>query len=164
MFRVTVNGTKHLSILPDGQQFIADKHPHLPEITRIDDASFLVVLDNKPYYVGVIDSGTDRRNFRLSVNNKAVSVSIRHQSETSPETSDPIDSKRFTEYLKAPMPGLVADVLVSDGEKVIDGQPLLILKAMKMENILRAPHDATIRQVKVVNGQRIGKDELLIQF
>lgn len=164
MYKVTVNGTKQLSIIPDGRQFIADKLRHLPEITRIDDCSFLVVLDKKPYYVSVIDSETDRRHFRLTVNNKPVHVFIRHQSETSPETSEPIDSKRFTEYLKAPMPGLVADVLVRDGEDVIDGQPLLILKAMKMENILRAPHDATIRQVKVVNGQKIGKDELLIQF
>ncbi len=164
MYKVTVNEDKIFSIKTISQAVLANDVQFAPEITRIDDSAFLVILDKKPYYVSVLKVSEDRRNFHFQVNNRPLSVRINHQSELAPAVSGQVGSKRFTEYIKSPMPGLIVDVLVRDGEAVIDGQPLLILKAMKMENILRAPHDGTIRRVLVEKGQKIDKESTLIQF
>jgi biotin carboxyl carrier protein len=164
MYTATVNENKKFSILFKDQVVVVNDLEYRPEITKVDDSAFLVIMNNKPYYLSIIKKGKDRRSFQLLVNNRPVSVRINHQSETATSESSAPGAKRLVEYIKAPMPGLIADILVSDGEDVIDGQPLLILKAMKMENILRAPHDGTIRLVLVENGQKISKDEVLIQF
>jgi len=164
MFKVTVNETKNFSIQFNGQIVNVNDLEHKPEITKIDNNTYLVIMDKKPFYVSVMKRDKDRRNFDLLINNKPASVRINHQSEVAASESDQVGTKRFVDYIKAPMPGLIADVLVRDGEEVIDGQPLLILKAMKMENILRAPHDGTIRHVLVESGQKISKEDLLIQF
>ncbi|MEQ9104208.1 MAG: biotin/lipoyl-containing protein [Rhodothermales bacterium] len=66
--------------------------------------------------------------------------------------------------LVAPMPGLVLSVLVSDGETVDVGQPLLVLEAMKMENELRAEKGATVRSVRVQAGDAVTKAQVLIEF
>ncbi len=57
--------------------------------------------------------------------------------------------------LTAPMPGTVTHVLVSNGDRVAQGQPLLIVEAMKMEHVIRAPHAARVRAVRVRPGDQV---------
>ncbi len=67
-------------------------------------------------------------------------------------------------HLKAPIPGLVAKVLVAVGEQVEAGQPLLILEAMKMENEIRAPLSGWIKTLNVAPGQSVSHNELLAEI
>jgi biotin carboxyl carrier protein len=66
--------------------------------------------------------------------------------------------------IKAPMPGLVVEVSVQEGQEVVEGERLLILEAMKMENsiILHAP--ATIKKILVKKGQPVDKNQVLIEL
>jgi biotin carboxyl carrier protein len=66
--------------------------------------------------------------------------------------------------VKAPMPGLVLRVLVEPGQKVTKGEPLLVLEAMKMENMIKAPGDAIVSSVKAQLGQAVEKNQILIDF
>lgn len=66
--------------------------------------------------------------------------------------------------LKAPMPGLVLDVLVKEGQQIKKGENLLVLEAMKMENNLKAVSDAVVKKVKVGKGARVEKNEILIEL
>lgn len=66
--------------------------------------------------------------------------------------------------LKAPMPGLVLDVLVATGDTVSKGAPLLVLEAMKMENMIKATADATVETINVSTGDTVEKDQLMITF
>ena len=65
--------------------------------------------------------------------------------------------------VKAPIPGLIARVLVAPGQAVETGQPLLVLEAMKMENELRAPRGGTVQAVKVKPGQTVTLGELMVE-
>ncbi|MBY0435500.1 MAG: acetyl-CoA carboxylase biotin carboxyl carrier protein subunit, partial [Cyclobacteriaceae bacterium] len=66
--------------------------------------------------------------------------------------------------VKAPMPGLIIDLRVNAGDTVKTGDPLLVLEAMKMENIIKAPGDGTVKQVKIKKGDSVEKGQLLIEF
>lgn len=66
--------------------------------------------------------------------------------------------------IKAPMPGMVLDVMVTPGQTVQKDEPLLILEAMKMENVIKSPRDGEIDSVGVVKGSAIEKNTLLVEF
>ena len=66
--------------------------------------------------------------------------------------------------LEAPMPGRVVQVMVAAGDNVTKGQPLLILEAMKMENVVRAPRDGRVRVVAVEAGARVAAGHKLVDI
>lgn len=66
--------------------------------------------------------------------------------------------------IKAPMPGKVIDVLVKEGDQVSKGDGILILEAMKMENVLKAEHDCSIKAVTVEKGVSVEKNQVLVEL
>jgi acetyl/propionyl-CoA carboxylase alpha subunit len=72
-------------------------------------------------------------------------------------------SKKINQ-LKSPMPGLILEILVTPGQTIKAGEPLLILEAMKMENMIKAPADVVIKTIKTTQGKAVEKNELLLEF
>jgi biotin carboxyl carrier protein len=66
--------------------------------------------------------------------------------------------------LKAPMPGMVLDVMVQEGQSVVEGEPLLILEAMKMEYVMKSPRAGEITKVGVRKGAAIETNTLLVEY
>ena len=66
--------------------------------------------------------------------------------------------------IKAPMPGLVVKVLVEPQHEVKKGDPVLILEAMKMENIIKSPCDGVIKSINTSKGSAVEKNHTLISF
>ena len=66
--------------------------------------------------------------------------------------------------IKAPMPGLIVDVPVCTGQAVEEGNVLVILESMKMENELKAPRAGVISQVRVQTGQSVEQHEILVSI
>ena len=66
--------------------------------------------------------------------------------------------------IKSVMPGIVVSVLVSEGDKVEKGQPLLILEAMKMQNEIEAPISGLVSGVHVSEGATVGNGALLVRL
>lgn len=64
--------------------------------------------------------------------------------------------------VRAPMPALVVKIEVGEGDPVVEGQGLVILEAMKMENEIKAHAGGTVREIRVTAGKPVEKDELLI--
>lgn len=77
-----------------------------------------------------------------------------------PEKTPPDMSK----FLVCPMPGLLKQVHVVAGDKVEAGDPLVVVEAMKMENMLRAERDATVKKVNGEAGASLAVDEVIIEF
>jgi propionyl-CoA carboxylase alpha chain len=73
----------------------------------------------------------------------------------------PPDLSRF---LLAPMPGLLTQLLVAPGDKVVAGQPLAVVEAMKMENILRAERSATVKAANFEAGDSLAVDAAILEF
>lgn len=66
------------------------------------------------------------------------------------------------DHVLAPMPGLVRDVCISSGQNVVSGDRLVVLEAMKMEHVLRAPRDGVIAAVNVAIGDQVTAGAMLI--
>ena len=66
--------------------------------------------------------------------------------------------------IKAPMPGTVVKLIVSEGDEVAAGQSLVIVEAMKMEHDVRSPMDGVVRKVNVSNGDSVGTTEAMIEI
>ncbi|MBX3012099.1 MAG: hypothetical protein KF832_11360 [Caldilineaceae bacterium] len=64
--------------------------------------------------------------------------------------------------MRAPIPGLVVKVLVNPEDEIVDGQPLVILEAMKMENEIRSLRAGKVRTISVAEGQRVEQNEVLL--
>jgi biotin carboxyl carrier protein len=75
-----------------------------------------------------------------------------------------IASNQAADDVKAPMPGLVLDILVEAGQTIQKGDSLLILEAMKMENVLKATGDGTVKSVIVEKGNAVDKNQVLIEL
>jgi propionyl-CoA carboxylase alpha chain len=70
----------------------------------------------------------------------------------------------LSKYLICPMPGLITAVHVEAGDKVEAGQPLAIVEAMKMENILRAEKGGVVKQVNAKAGDSLAVDAVILEM
>jgi propionyl-CoA carboxylase alpha chain len=70
----------------------------------------------------------------------------------------------LSKFLLAPMPGLVTRLDVRAGDKVEAGQPVAVMEAMKMENILRAEKAATVKATPVGAGESVAVDQVIVEF
>ena len=66
--------------------------------------------------------------------------------------------------VRCPMPGLVVSVAVAEGQEVKSGETLAVVEAMKMENILRAERDGTIKKIRVKPGDSVAVDAVIMEF
>jgi biotin carboxyl carrier protein len=112
----------------------------------------------------------------LSIDLALKTISIRHQHAVYDLTFkdnldlvlDKMGIKRTVDTvstdIKAPMPGKVIDIIVAEGDAVSKGDGILILEAMKMENVLKAEHDCTIKKILVNTGISVEKAQVLIEL
>ena len=132
-------------------------------LTHVRDHHYLLRYRGTCIPVTVEYAG--KRNIRLWTGNRMVSASVQDErDQLLAEWGFAAGGESDVQELVAPMPGLVLSVLVSDGETIQAGQPLLVLEAMKMENELRAEKDATVRTVRVQAGDAVTKAQVLIEF
>ena len=75
-----------------------------------------------------------------------------------------IKNKNSVASLKAPMPGLIIKINVKNGQEVKKGDALLVLEAMKMENVIKSPADLVVKQVLARPKEAVEKDQTLIKF
>jgi 3-methylcrotonyl-CoA carboxylase alpha subunit len=118
-----------------------------------DGGNLVADLGGARVHASVVRSGSDLTVFALGISHR---LELK-QFET---VADEDAGGRLT----APMPGSVVDVLVSAGQKVDKGQPLMIIEAMKMEHTIAAPVAGVVAQVLFGRGDQVKEGEQLIQF
>lgn len=77
---------------------------------------------------------------------------------------DKTKSKSKTEIVGAPMPGKIVDILVEPGAKVKEGEAILILEAMKMQNEITSPVTGVIKNVVVKQNDIVNKEDILVEI
>ena len=165
-FKVTVNGKKeHHIVLENPSTGTLDKKPFTLDTIKVKDSSFHVLKDGRSYNLEVIKADPETKSFVVGVNGNKYTLQVKDKYDELLKSLglDNLAGRKVNE-LKAPMPGLVLNLAVAEGDTVKKGEPLLVLEAMKMENILKSPADVTIKKIAVKKGVAVEKNQVLIYF
>ena len=161
-FELTVGEAQH-KISENKGSFFLDDLLLESKIYKSSSTQFCVHYKNKMYEIEILYH--KEKKVEVKINGKKVSIGVKTSLDLTLEKMG-MTSKEIPTInkLDAPMPGNILDVLVSTGDKVAKGDPLLILEAMKMENVIKAPTDVTIQKINVLVGDNVEKNQTLIEF
>jgi len=107
----------------------------------------------------------DRGGYRLAQGGTAVLVTVRRPEAAELAALMPKKAAADTsKYLLCPMPGLVVSVNVNEGQEVKTGEMLAVVEAMKMENVLNAERDGTIKKINAQKGDSLAVDDVILEF
>tara|TARA_R110002050_G_scaffold230321_2_gene366142 strand:+ start:1646 stop:2164 length:519 start_codon:yes stop_codon:yes gene_type:complete len=129
------------------------------------EKGFSLIRDNKSYEVQVLEADYDQKEFLIEIDGQsyAVSAADRFDLLLKDLGMEHLNNAAVND-LKAPMPGLVLEVKVAAGDSVKKGQALMVLEAMKMENVLKAETDCLIKSIDCTIGAAVEKGQILISF
>lgn len=135
------------------------------DVKKINDKEYHIIKDSKTYTFEIVNADYANKSFSIKVNNTAYEFEGKDQFDLllSKLGMDMTTSQKVKE-LKAPMPGLVLKTLVSSGDTVAKGDGLIVLEAMKMENVLKSPEDLVVKSIEVEIGKSVEKNQILIEF
>ncbi|HEY5130513.1 MAG TPA: acetyl/propionyl/methylcrotonyl-CoA carboxylase subunit alpha [Bradyrhizobium sp.] len=102
---------------------------------------------------------------RLAHQGYEVAVNVFTESEATAARLMPVGTKADTgKKLLCPMPGLVVSIAVAEGQEVKAGETLAVVEAMKMQNVLRAERDGTVKKIHAAAGATLAVDALILEF
>jgi biotin carboxyl carrier protein len=165
MLQTTVNEQHNFSITQeDGQWLLNDAPANLDTYTASN--GILSVLYNGKSYTAIVEK-TDKaaKEVTIRVNGQSYKVGIKEPIDQL-LASMGLDLKAMQkiEPVKAPMPGMILKVLVTPGQQISKGDGLLVLEAMKMENVLKATGNATVKDIRVQERTAVEKGAILIDL
>jgi pyruvate carboxylase subunit B len=152
--------TYEIEIDQDGRVKV-DGQPSQVDIQNLNGGTlFSLLVDHRSYEI-LVESEAD--DYHVLLGGKRYDVVVqdertRHLAKVGQPTKGLVEEVA----IKAPMPGLVVAVPVSEGQAVKAGQGIVILAAMKMENELRAPADGVVRAIRVAPGDAVDQGQALV--
>ena len=163
--KARVNGKHDIVLEKKERKFSANGKEVNVDLREIRSGIFHLIVNHKSFNVEVMEADTKTKTYKLLVNNRVFSVSLKDKlDDLLHELGMDASSSAKVNDLKAPMPGLVLDVLVNEGEKINKGDTLIVLEAMKMENALKAIADATVKKISVKKGNTVEKNQVLVHL
>ena len=103
--------------------------------------------------------------FRLAHRGYEVAAYVFTESEATAARLMPVVTATDTgKKLLCPMPGLVVSIAVTEGQEVKAGESLAVVEAMKMQNVLRAERDGTVKKIHASPGATLAVDALILEF
>ena len=168
MYKVNVTNGKEYAVSFDKE------HPLKGEINgeafaldmiKIKENSFHVIQNNRSYTVELIQAEPSEKSMVISINGHKYSLQVKDKlDELLHSLGFDAHNQSKVNEIKAPMPGLILEIKVKEGDVVKKGDALLVLEAMKMENSLKSPTDAVVKKVLAKKGAAVEKNQVLIQF
>jgi biotin carboxyl carrier protein len=135
------------------------------DIIRKSPDEFHVIHNNRSVKATLLEADGAGKKLRIEVDGERFDVDIKDELDQMLDTMgfSNVSGKHLKE-IKAPMPGMVINVAVLEGQQVKEGDRILILEAMKMENSIIIHADATIKRVAVKAGQPVDKGQVLVEL
>lgn len=160
-FVSTVNGKKFGIEVTDSGNVIIDGNQVEYSLSKVSEYSYLLKLGNRVY--DVVINSRNNENFWFLIDGRYIETTVRTTLQE--RANDLMKLKQqqvHHDLIKAPMPGLILKVIKTEGEFVRQGESIIILEAMKMENDLRAPVSGIIKELRVKEGEAVEKDTVLL--
>jgi len=137
------------------------------KVIEINHSEKEIILSNgsKKFECKILKENSIDQSYIVKINGEISTIRLIKQVEkTIQKLGIQKGSQKNINILKAPMPGFILDVIVKESDLVKKGDPVIILEAMKMENILSSPVDGIVKKIKVNPRQTVEKNNILIKF
>ncbi|WP_353777626.1 biotin/lipoyl-containing protein [Winogradskyella sp. 3972H.M.0a.05] len=135
------------------------------DISKHQSDSAHVLKDNKSFETKVVETNLNSKTYTVVVNGSDYKVTIEDElDQLIAKMGFAVGSSKKVNSVKAPMPGLILDIVVKEAQEVNEGDNLVILEAMKMENVITSPRDGVIKSISVSKTETVEKNQLLIEF
>ncbi|MBR9861413.1 acetyl-CoA carboxylase biotin carboxyl carrier protein subunit [bacterium] len=154
---IEIGKTKENAYSVNGKEVLSD-------LIKTDKNQYHLLLDNKSYLIEILKKDHLNGNLSLKVNGRVFETHHTFKLEELLKSMGLSAGKKKQKDIKAPMPGLVLDILIEPGQEVKEGDDLIILEAMKMENVLKAPHEGVIGQISVEKQSKVDKNQVLLSY
>lgn len=156
-YKLTVNGTTAFDVTTE----------QLSQLDAINTApdTYHILKDSKPFKAEITQANYLAKQYTVTVNNNTYTVNIANTLDRLiKEMGFEVGASKQVNEIKAPIPGLILEINVTAGQEVQEGDNLLILEAMKMENTFHSPRAGVIKSIAVSKGDAVDKGQLLIEF
>jgi len=161
MIKATVNGKHRFDV--DGKML--NGQPVEWDVIELRSGSFHIIRNNKGYNATVVSVNAEEKTMVINVNGNDYEIAIKDKYDILlQQLGIASKSSAAAQYIKAPMPGLIVNLPVTEGSEVKKGDALLILEAMKMENVIKSPRDGKIKKVNIALKQPVEKNQVLLEF
>jgi hypothetical protein len=156
-FRLLVNGQYAFDAMPENAQQI--------DFVQEGAQTMHVLMSGQSYHAEFVSANDLTKTYVFKIAGNKYEVKIEdHYDRLVQSLGLTVHSSAKMNTVKAPMPGMVLEVMVTEGQEVQKGDPLLILEAMKMENVLKAVGEGRVKAIKVHKGTAVDKNQLLIEM
>lgn len=165
MYQTKSTSGDNVTIAFDGDQLIYNDQPFNWSLNRKSNSTFLILKDHKSFRAEILDLDVSSKTATIKIDKSVFEIDLKDKMDLLLEKMGiaNLDTPIVNE-LKAPMPGLILDILVKPGQEIKKGDQLMILEAMKMENVLKAPGDSIVTSIEVSKGNSVEKGQILIKF
>lgn len=134
------------------------------DISKGTDGSYNLIYQNQSYTIQP-ELVKNSKEFSVSIDGRSFDISISdHYDILIDKLGFALSPVTVFSDIKAPMPGLVLEIMVQPGDQVVEGDALIVLEAMKMENIIKAPGDGIVKSINVKPHDAIEKNTILIEM
>lgn len=135
------------------------------DIIQRSPTEFNLIHRHRSVNVQLADPGSTDKKMRIEVEGETFDVEIKDElDQVLDKMGFGVTTGKLIKEIKAPMPGLVLEISVAEGQHVNEGDKILILEAMKMENSILVHTNATIKRIAVSAGQAVEKGQLLVEL
>ena len=150
----------------DGEEQILQKGDlKALDIIQTANNQFHVLQNGQAFHVKVLETNFLEKTLTLEINGNKHQLNIEDEYDhLVKEMGLSANVAQKIKSIKAPMPGLILDILVEEGQEIEKGTQLLILEAMKMENVLKSEGEGVIKSIEVTKGTAVEKGQVLIEM
>lgn len=165
MYKAQVNGGEALAVEMEKDGLLVGGNLLDWDIVKLRDGYYHIVYKDQSYTAELVRFDKEEKLFVFTIGGHTLEVKVQDRFDLLLDKLGMADLAAATvSDIKAPMPGLILELMVAPGDTVAKGDPVLILEAMKMENVLKAPGDGTVQSIAVGKGDSVEKNQVLIQF
>lgn len=135
------------------------------DLVKKSPVEFNLLNDHRSVNAKLIEADRAAKKLTIEVDGENFDIEIKDELDQMLDKMGfgAVANKQVKE-IKAPMPGLVLEIAVTEGQEVNEGDKLLILVAMKMENSILIHTNSTIKRIAVTAGQAVEKGQILVEL
>jgi acetyl/propionyl-CoA carboxylase alpha subunit len=171
MLKVTVEDNRSsgddivFNLRQEKENWLIDDRKFDGDLLQLSENQYHVIWENKSYNIEIIRADYTEKVFEILINGRMIHTKAKGEFDLLLESMGmQANAVQKINHVKAPMPGLIQSISVVEGDTVKKGDILLVLVAMKMENVIKSPGDGIVKILKVSAGEIVEKNQVMLEF